>query len=151
MVIASYCMATSTYLRVSDTKAQLGKPAALLRFDFDLNLRAAESVKHAEPHWPVFRALAPGRFSFTYSYNDQKIVVLETTNDNWESENSCGLLPKANYSVIKSNYIARPITVASSPLTSITVTDANRTTNEDETDFGLAPLDFKAIPCSVRP
>jgi len=123
--------------------------AALLRFDFDLNLRAAKSVRNAEPRWPILRALNRAKLLFSYSYADRKTVVVETTDENFESGNACGVLQKANYSVTKSNFTVRPVDIASSPLTSITVSDANSKTSE--ANLSLVPLDLKPVPCDNQP
>jgi hypothetical protein len=123
------------------SKSQTG----LLRFDFDLNLHAARSIRNAEPHWPNFHTSLPGRFIFSYSYNDQGTVVAETTDENFESASSCGVLQKANYSVAKSNFSARPANVAKIPLPPVTVSEANSKTSE--ADLQLEPFDLAVSAC----
>jgi hypothetical protein len=129
--------------------ARLVCQAALLRFDFDLNLRAARSIRNAEPHWPIVQALPSGKLLFSYSYNARKTLVAETVNDNFESTNSCDVLQKADFSVTKSNFEARPISVVTTPLPPITVSDANSKTSE--ADLAPVPLDLKAVPCKAQP
>jgi hypothetical protein len=129
--------------------ARLVCQAALLRFDFDLNLRAARSIRNAEPHWPIVQALPSGKLLFSYSYNARKTLVAETVNDNFESTNSCDVLQKADFSVTKSNFEARSISVVTTPLPPITVSDANSKTSE--ADLAPVPLDLKAVPCKAQP
>ena len=143
----------SIYVSVLDTGRSLrpgASQAGLLRFDFDLNLRAAKSVRNAEPHWPLVRAAGTGKFLSSYSYDQQKTVVVEATDENFESANSCGLLQKANYSVTRSNIITRSVDIVSRPFTSIVVSDANRKTSDGDSGLALAPLDLKAAPCTAR-
>jgi hypothetical protein len=144
----------SIYVTVLNTGSSLRPGAAqagLLRFDFDLNLRAAKSVRNAQLSWPLFRVAGAGKFLFSYSYDQQKTVVVEATDENFESANSCGVLQKANYSVTKSNIITRPVDIVSSPLTSITVSDVKNKTTEGDAELVLVPLDLKAIPCQTHP
>lgn len=119
--------------------------AAVLRFDFDLNLRAAKSIRNAEPHWPIFHTLMSGKFLFSYSYHDQRTVVAETTDANFESANSCSALQKANLTVARSNLAAQPVNVASMPLPSITASEAKSQTSE--ANLQLQHFDLTASPC----
>ena len=123
--------------------------AALFRFDVDLNLHAARAIRNAEPHWPLLRALPSGKLLFSYSYHAAKTLVVETVDENLDGANACGVLQKANYSVTKSNFVDRPVDIARSPLTSITVSDAKSKTSE--ADLSLVPLDLKAIACHNQP
>jgi len=123
--------------------------AALLCFDFDLNLRAARSIRDAEPHWPILRALPSGRLLSSYSYHDRKTLVVETVNENFESPNSCSVLQKANLSVTKSNFEAKPINVVATPMTPIKISNSNGKTSEAE--MRLVPFELVSAACDAAP
>ena len=122
--------------------------AALLRFGFDLNLRAARTIRNAEPRWPAVRPYRNGQLLCSYSYAEAKTVVVETTDETFESGTPSCFLDKANYSVARSNFVMRPAELNSSPLNSITVKDAKSRTSE--ADVSLVPLDLKAVPCNKQ-
>jgi hypothetical protein len=119
--------------------------AALLRFDFDLNLRAAKNIQNAEPHWPISHMLPSGKSIFSYSYHDQKALVVGTTDANFESPGSCGVLQRANYTVTKSNFSVHSANVPMAPLPSIAVSDAKGQTSQ--ADLKLEHFDLTASPC----
>lgn len=123
--------------------------AALLRLDFDLNFRAACSIRDAEPHWPMLRALPSGKLLSSYSYHDRKTLVVGTVNENVESPNSCGVLQKADFSFTKSNFEARPIKVEATPLPSIKVSEANGKTSE--ANMALVPFRLDSAACDAAP
>jgi hypothetical protein len=136
----------ATLLNMNYAGGRVGSQAALLRFDFDLNLRAARSIRNAEPHWPILHALASGKLLSSYSYHDRKTLVVETVNENLDRTNSCEVLQKVNLSATKSNFEARPIKVETTPLASITVSDVNSQTGE--ADMALVPFELTVTACS---
>jgi hypothetical protein len=123
--------------------------AALLRFDFDLNLRAARSIRNAEPHWPLLHALSSGKLLFSYSYHAAKTSVVETVDENLDGANACGLLEKVNLPVAKTNFEARPIKVEAMPLPSIKISDANAKMSEAE--MRLVPFELVSVACDTAP
>jgi hypothetical protein len=138
-----------TLLNMNYAGGRVASQAALLRFDLDLNFRAARSVRNAEPHWPIFRALPSGKFLFSYSYHDKKALVVETMNENFDGAKSCDVLQSANFSFTKTNFEARPFTATTTPLAGIDVSEAN--SKISEADLSLVPLDLKAVPCRDQP
>ncbi len=120
--------------------------AALLRFDFDLNLKAARSIRNAEPHWPLFRAVAPGQFLWGYSFHDRKTLFVGTTNEDFEeTRKGCNVLEKASFSVTKSNIEAQPIKVTKRPLAGVVTSNAD--SKITEADLALFPLEFESRNC----
>lgn len=119
--------------------------AALLRFDFDLNLRASRAIRNPGAHWPPFELLPSGKFLASYGYHEQKTLMVETVNQNFESNNLCDFLQKADFSVTKTKVQARPFKVTVAPLPSISVSAANSKTSEAE--LSLVPMAFTGVAC----
>lgn len=119
---------------------------SIYRFDFDLNLRAARSVRNAEPHWAWVHSLGPsGTLLFTYGYRDLKSVVTEVVNENFDHEKSCGVLDPLSVSCTKSNLQVKPITMVQSKIAGVTVTDAHSETTEG--DLQLVPVEVAVTAC----
>ncbi|MGI8956816.1 MAG: hypothetical protein ACR2II_07870 [Chthoniobacterales bacterium] len=123
--------------------------ASLIRLDFDLNVKAACNITGAEPHWPIFRALPSRDFLLSYSYSDRKTVVLEKTNEAFESTSNCGVLQKETVSVTRTNFKSQPSEVQITKLPEITVSDGKTKTREAE--IALLPLALEETPCAAHP
>jgi hypothetical protein len=126
-----------------------GSQGFLARFDFDLNFRAGCAVRNTEFHWPELCTLPSGKLLVSYSYHEQKTLVAEAVDENVEGTNACGILQKANLSVIKINFQARPIRITTAPLTGITLTDTNG--KIEEADFKLFPFALEEQACGGKP
>lgn len=144
---------TSDSLYVSFLNSIMRDPraadVALLRFDFDLNLRAARSIRNGEPHFPILDALSTGKLLFSYSYNARKTLITETVDENFNGTSSCEVLQKADFSFTKSNFEAKPINVATTPLPPIKVVDGTRKTSE--ADMALVPFEITGAACTSEP
>ena len=121
--------------------------AAVLRFDYDFNLLAARKFRKPYGLAPVLHLIAPDTAIVSF-VAEQEITFVESTNANLESSNACHFLDKDSVTFVDSHFRQHPANVASSPLTSITVSDAN--SKMSQADLSLVPLDLKMIPCKEK-
>jgi len=124
--------------------------AAVLRFDYDLNVLSALKLRNVALNVPFLHLLGSDKVVISYPYDDQRgttTVTVEMASANLESPNRCRWLEKENFVVSKSNFQQHPAHVDSSPLT-VTVSDAN--SKISQADLALAPLDLKAVPCQGK-
>jgi hypothetical protein len=138
----------SLYLSLLDSFGPSGASTALLRLDFDLNLRAARRIRDSEPHFPLLDALPGGNLHFSYCYNDRKTCVVETVDENFASSSSCDVLQKADFSVVRTSFEARPIKLVTTVMPPIKVADANGKTND--ANLALVPVELTTVACMSK-
>ena len=124
-----------------------GSRAALFAFDANLKLRAARTIRNAEPHWPILHALGDGKLLSSYSYAKQKAVVLETVDANLDSRNACGVLQNAAFIFTQTYHGSLAISITPARLSGITVSDAHDVPGE--TDFALVPFLLESANCPI--
>lgn len=139
----------SLYVSLLNMLGRRGTEAALLRLDFDLNLRAARGIRDAEMHFPLMDALAGGKLHFSYCYEDRKTCVLEMVDENFFTSSSCNILQKADFSLVKTNFEARAVKVVTTAMPGIKVADANGATSE--ADIKIVPFKLQVTSCAATP
>ena len=125
--------------------------AAVLRFDYDLNFLSGLKLRNVAMDQPFLHLLGPNKVVISYPYDDQRgttTIIVEAASANLESPNKCHWLEKENFVVSKSSFQQQPASITTSPLNSITVSDAN--SKISQADLALAPLDLKAVPCQAE-
>jgi hypothetical protein len=139
----------SLYLSLLDINdaSRASSQGFLLRLDFDLNVRAARSIRNAEVHWPQLHVQPSGRAVCSYSYRQGKMLVAEGLDANLEGANACEILPKAELSVTKADFQSRSVQVTPTPLLGVTVADTKGKVSE--ADITLVPFDLRSELCGA--
>jgi hypothetical protein len=125
-----------------------GSHGSLIRLGFDLNFRAACALRNVEFHWPELCALSAGRLLVSYGYHAKNALLIQTVDENLESANGCEMLQKAEISLTKTNFQARPIAINAVPLDGIAVADVKSPAKE--ADLKLLPFALEEVPCKGK-
>lgn len=135
----------SIYMSLLGAMMAKHSDVALLRFDLDLNLRAMYGVRNGLPHWAWVHPVPGNKLLFSYGYDQPKAIAVQLLNENFESTSSCGVLQPIRATCSKTNFQAQPMTVTSSPMPIIPVTDAHSEMGQAE--LKLVPVEVAVTSC----
>jgi hypothetical protein len=121
---------------------------AILRFDFDLNLRGARGIRNGEAHFPFFQILPSGKGLISYAYNEKRTLLAEMVDANLEGADPCEFLEKKRFSFTKASFQTRPLTVQRAALTALVVPAGN--IKSSEVDMELPRFELTAAPCDAK-